>query len=322
MSSSEASNEDTEMCFHKEYVGIPPPPNTDLPTAHELLDLCDLKPPRGSITLPTGSESPVFWVKYGRAVYWNEVVAQAMAHCELPRLGSPVRAPAVYYACTYKSTTFIVMEHIPGKTSRQRLREAKSKAEEEHVIDLVALSLSELHRIPIPSGSRPAAVDGGRVRHALFSDREAPRHYENVDQIEIHFNEYFEWLKVVAKRSEQRITNLSLEPMVFCHSDLWADNFMIDDTGRAVVIDFDDVSILPSSFAKCALQDNNRRLGFDVSQRVWVPTAEGVDNTQALATVEGRMPIASAFLYRVGQRLPGGDQETQERIAKEFDLPY
>lgn len=120
-------------------------------------------------------------------------------------------------------------------------------------------------------------------------------------------------MKVVSK-SGPRLTNLALEPMVFCYSDLWPDNFMIDDTGRAAVIDFADVSILPSSFSKCSLRDN--RLGFDISERVKVPNTEGVDNSEALAAVSGRMAIASFFLYRLGQRLPGGDKETQERIAR------
>lgn len=44
-------------------------------------------------------DAPVFWIKYGHSVIWNEVIAQAMAHEELRRLGSPVRAPAVFYAC-------------------------------------------------------------------------------------------------------------------------------------------------------------------------------------------------------------------------------
>ncbi|KAI5863370.1 hypothetical protein GGS23DRAFT_566597 [Durotheca rogersii] len=74
-------------------------PNVYLPTVSELLDLCGKEHSRGSITLP--SESPVLWVKYGFAIYWNEVVAQATAYHELRRLGSSVRAPAVFY--TFKS---------------------------------------------------------------------------------------------------------------------------------------------------------------------------------------------------------------------------
>jgi serine/threonine protein kinase len=101
--------------------------------------------------------------------------------------------------------------------------------------------------------------------------------------------------------------------MVFCQSDLFPKNFMIDTHGGMVLIDFDIVSILPSSFARYSLSDN--RLGFDIRERVWVPSTEGVDNTQALSAVEGRMAQGSAFLAILGERLPGGEEETQDRIA-------
>lgn len=89
-----------------------------------------------------------------------------------------MRAPAVFYAFRYKSTVYIVMEYIPGRTARKCIEEAKTEAEKEHVMNQVGLSLSELHRIPIASGSRPAAINGGRIRHELFDEQEAPRHYE------------------------------------------------------------------------------------------------------------------------------------------------
>lgn len=188
-SSPEPCDDSSEIFLDKEYIGVPPPPNAQLPTASELIDLCEKKQQRKTLTLPIGLETPIFWVKYGYSVYWNEVMAQVMAHDELRRLGSSVRAPAVYHAFKYNLQTFLVMEYIPGKTSGQRLQEAESPAEKEHVIGLVASCLSELHRIPIPPGSRPAGVDGGHIRHTLFSDEEAPRHYENVAQLEIHLNE-------------------------------------------------------------------------------------------------------------------------------------
>ncbi|KAI0437484.1 kinase-like domain-containing protein [Xylaria telfairii] len=296
--------------INKEYVGVPPPPNVHLPTSSELLDLCPPNTPRGHTTLP--SDSPIFWVKYGYAVYWNEVVAQSRAYHELRALGSSVRAPAVFYAFQDKSATYIVMEYIPGRTARKCIEEAKTEAEKEHVMDQVGLSLSELHRIPIASGSRPAAIDGGLIQHELFDEQEAPRHYENVEQLEIHFNEFLKHA-----RTTERIANLSLEPMVFCQSDYWPDNFMIDDAGSPVVIDFSDVSILPSSFASCAAKWNGigfQNLGFDIFERVWFPTTDGVDNTQALLVARGRMPLRWAVFVQLGKMLPGGDTETQLRL--------
>lgn len=169
----------------REYVGVYPPPDVHFPTAGELLDLCAEEHPRGSLAYPP--ESPVFWIKYGNAVYWNEVAAQVVAHRELQRLGSSVRAPSVYYAFYFDYRTFIVMEYIPGETVGQRLEKA-NEAEKEDIISKVVLGISELHRIPVPEGSRPAAIDGYKIRHTLFDEQQAPRHYENVDQLEEHLN--------------------------------------------------------------------------------------------------------------------------------------
>ncbi|KAH8156596.1 hypothetical protein CIB48_g11650 [Xylaria polymorpha] len=303
--------------INKEFVGIPPPPDVHLPTSSELLDLCPVNTGRGNTTLP--SDSPIFWVKYGYAVIWNEVVAQNRAYHELRALGSSVRAPAVFYAFRYKSTVYIVMEYIPGRTARKCIEEAKTEAEKEHVMNQVGLSLSELHRIPIASGSRPAAINGGRIRHELFDEQEAPRHYENVEQLENHLNEF---LKLA--RSTERIVGLSLEPMVFCQSDYWPDNFMIDDAGNPVVIDFSDVSILPSSFASCAAKRSGlgfQNIGFNIFERVWFPTTDGVDNTQALLVACGRMPLRWAMLANLGKMLPGGDMQTQWRIERSVRGP-
>jgi hypothetical protein len=80
------------------------------------------------------------------------------------------------------------MEYIPGKTAGQRLEQAKSPQESESIYRLIALALSELHRIPIAAESRPAAVSGGRILHSFFDDRLAPLHYLDVQQLEEHIN--------------------------------------------------------------------------------------------------------------------------------------
>lgn len=102
--------------------------------------------------------------------------------------------------------------------------------------------------------------------------------------------------------------------MVFCQSDLFPNNFMIDAHHRVTAIDFSDVSILPSSFAKYALADH--RLGFDISQWVYLPVTGGVDNTMALWAVSGSIVMGSYSFAGLGRRLPGGDKETQDRINR------
>ncbi|OAA53602.1 Aminoglycoside phosphotransferase [Niveomyces insectorum RCEF 264] len=298
-------SDDVELA--REYMGVPPPANAHLPTAAELLNLCGTDCPRGGVALPP--EAPVFWVKHGHSVYWNEVAAGTVAYHELRRMNSPVRAPAVYYAFQYRFSKFIVMEYISGKTVGKCLEEAESDDEKERLRGQVVLCLSELHRIPIAPGSRPAAVDGDKIRHAAFDCQKAPRHYENADQLEEHMNRFLKRLKIPVQSE-----GLSREPMVFCHSDWYIDNFMIDDAGGAVVIDFADASILPVSFARHMPWDH--RLGFDVHNKVWFPDSERpVENSQAVSSVAGMMPIGLAFFSKLSKDVSGGDEETQKRLA-------
>jgi aminoglycoside phosphotransferase (APT) family kinase protein len=111
-----------------------------------------------------------------------------MAYDGLRQLGSSVWAPGVFYAIEDYPMTYIVMEYIPGKTAGQCLKEAQEQTAKEIIYKSISLALSELHRIPIAIGSRPAAVSGGKIRHSIFAEQEAPIHYENVQQLEDHIN--------------------------------------------------------------------------------------------------------------------------------------
>lgn len=199
---SSSSKMSTPVLLNKEYHGLPAPPNTSIPTPVDLLRLCTGEHPlHYNLGLAYPPEAPVFWIKYG-SIIWNELSAQAMVHEELRRLGSPVRAPAIYYACElalpsvitcdgklihgYKS--YAVMEYIPGKTAAEWLESAQDAADEDAVYAHIASVLSELHRIPVPPGSRPAAIDGGRIWHTLFDEGQAPRQYDSVTQLEDHLN--------------------------------------------------------------------------------------------------------------------------------------
>lgn len=100
---------------------------------------------------------------------------------------------------TYKS--YIVMEYVPGKTAGEWLDSIENEDENgrDSIYQQIAFALSELHRIPIPPESRPAAASGGRIRHSLFDLQEAPRHYQNVTQLEDHLN-LVRWHTTILKR--------------------------------------------------------------------------------------------------------------------------
>ncbi|KFX88754.1 hypothetical protein V490_07421 [Pseudogymnoascus sp. VKM F-3557] len=297
--------------FTNPYVGISPPPGVHVPEREELLrSICEERSPRSGFPYPP--EAPIFWIKYGFAVYWNEVCAQTVAYNGLRQIESLVRAPGVYYAFKEAKSTYIVMEYIPGKTAGQCLKEAEDESGKEIIYRSIALAVTELHRIPIPeSRRRPAAITGGVFRHNIFECYlEAGRHYENTQQLEDHINAFLQ----VARR-EDRVHDLDREPMVFCQSDTFADNYIIDADNRVTAIDFADASIVPSSLAKFALALPT--LGFDIRQWVNVPATEGIDNTKALLVAYGPMTMSLHSFDKAGKRTSGGDEETQRR----FDLP-
>ncbi|KFZ14334.1 hypothetical protein V501_03289 [Pseudogymnoascus sp. VKM F-4519 (FW-2642)] len=296
--------------FTNPYIGIEPPPGVHVPQREELLgSICAERSPRSGF--PYLPEAPTFWIKYGFAVYWNEVCGQIVAYNGLRQLGSSVRAPGIYYAFKEEMNTYIVMEYIPGKTAGQCSEESQDEAGREKVCRSIAFAISELHRITIPEESRlrPAAISGGMIRHAIFDDLEASRHYENVQQLEDHINAF---LKLT--RRESRVHDLVRETMVFCQSDHYHENFMIDADDRVTAIDFADSSIVPSSLAKYAAVSVGYRLHFDFRQWVEVLATEGIDNTMAMAAVSGAIVMGSNSFYKLGRRLPGGDDETQNRI--------
>ncbi len=173
------------------YVGTTPPSGIRVPDPDELIhNICSEWSPRANFAYPP--DAPTFWIKYGFAVGWNEVCAQVMAYEGLQQLESEVRAPAVFYAETIRTNppaTYIVMEYIPGKTAGQCLAEAQDDQAEELLARSVSLAISELYRIPVDPGTRPAAISGDKIKYDPVWEFGAPLHYENVQQMEDHFNE-------------------------------------------------------------------------------------------------------------------------------------
>lgn len=150
----------------RECHGAPAPPGTQLPNAADLVRLCtEVHPDRSlwNMGLAYPPESPVFWIKYGPSVVWNELEAQNMAHDGLLRIRSSVSAPAVFYACLltlpahpryggYDSKSYVVMEYVPGKTAGELLSNTDDAHERDLIYASIGLALSELNRIPVPAG--------------------------------------------------------------------------------------------------------------------------------------------------------------------------
>lgn len=99
--------------------------------------------------------------------------------------------------------------------------------------------------------------------------------------------------------------------MVYCFSDIHPANFMIDNNGGIVVVDFAETSILPATFALCRIHSN--RLDFDVTKLVPVPGAT-YDNMRALGTAGRRLICGTVSFTYMGKRVEGGDAATQSKL--------
>lgn len=192
----------------REFHGTPNPHGgLEIPGPVDLYRLCAAKhaakhPQRGNMGLAYPADNPVFWIKHGHSVVWGEMHAQHLAHQELKRLKSPVRVPAVYYASQlrvpsdygdpkvyYGFNSYIVMDYIPGKTARDCLDVFKDDDRgQDGVYALIALAVSELLRIPVPPGTPPLSIHGEFIRHPVFDMDEAPRTYDNTQQLEDQIN--------------------------------------------------------------------------------------------------------------------------------------
>ncbi len=114
-------------------------------------------------------------------------------------------------------------------------------------------------------------------------------------------------------KRKQRVKDLALEPMVFCYSDIWLDNFILDQDAESItVIDFSETAYLPSCFAKFALATGASKINRDIRDLVTVPTTEGVDNTEALYAVHGPMIMGPGGFERAGNSLFGHQPPEEE----------
>lgn len=94
--------------------------------------------------------------------------------------------------------------------------------------------------------------------------------------------------------------------MVFYYSDIWLNNFILDQEARTItVVDFSETAFLPSSFAKYVLAPGLTKIKRDISGLVTVPSTEMVDNTATLLAVHGLMVMGWSGFVSAGVRLFG-----------------
>ena len=93
--------------------------------------------------------------------------------------------------------------------------------------------------------------------------------------------------------------------MVFCYSDICLKNFIFDSYGNINVIEFEDASIVPSSFAKFVAANAWEKIDRGIKDLVVVPQTDGIDNVATLRAIEGPLVIGGGSLAAAGRKLLG-----------------
>ncbi|KAF9568220.1 hypothetical protein CPC08DRAFT_625449, partial [Agrocybe pediades] len=210
----------------------------------------------------TGSE--IAWVKHGSDICLAEA---AMQHCvfkNFQSLGIPkVRAPAVYLAFGDGRYGYIVMEFIRGVSCK------RSDA------PLVATAVQAIIELTIDSGV-PGPLPKGPIRHPFFIEWKASRCYDSVKDLQDYINRI---LAIGRRTSRVDFTDeVAAHGLHLCPADIHPGNFLKDESGDVVVIDFGCFSFLPLSFLEYAFQYCIQQYPFaeSVRKRLRLPKATQV----------------------------------------------
>jgi len=147
-----------------------------------------------------------------------------------------VRALPVYLAFQWGNYCYIVMEYIEGIIC------------DHSDVGLVIAALKSLVAINL----KPGPISGGLIRHPFFVERESSIEYESAKELGDHINNILRCTgREGAVNFESEINKNGLR---LCPSDMNPANFVKDNGGRLVALDFGASCFLPPSFFALALQ--------------------------------------------------------------------
>lgn len=118
------------------------------------------------------------------------------------------------------------------------------------------------------------------------------------------------------RKTQVRVKDMALEPMVFCYPDVWLHNFIIDkESNKIAVVDFADASYLPLCFALIVLQWSWGKTERDLTGLISIPKTDNVDvanNVRALQLAQRPMIQSSGVWNRLGFELFGNERLKEE----------
>ncbi|OAA58184.1 Protein kinase-like domain protein [Cordyceps fumosorosea ARSEF 2679] len=223
---------------------------------------------RSGFPYPLDSESPWFYIKYGKhssALTRMEAETREFTYNALQEISlSAVNKdslPCVPKIFRVIWPDFVVMEYREGRTL-QKLAETLPWEEQLSYIRRIAKAIDILLSIPIPADATPGPYGGGLILHPLFKDAEAPKLFKDVASLRAHVN-------YMSGMPQNHPPPSGAPPRPQCALDsrlylVWGDfnpgNFIFDANGFLCLIDFENVNLLPLCFQTYALH-----YGFPIS---------------------------------------------------------
>ncbi|KAI0633756.1 hypothetical protein C8Q77DRAFT_1073526 [Trametes polyzona] len=272
------------------------PESAAIPSVADIIALCHANGYSTNQLLFPSSESPRYFIKYGseQAVATQARTQDYIYHHTLRDPAAP-RVPRVYLAFSVHGKfaspqEYMVMEYIPHPTVEKWL----SRHPEDATIirPLVVSAVGWILALPVPAATGVGPVGGGVIRHVFFKDQEAPYPFPAVANLQAYVNRALRF----AVRDKRVTVDFSAEPLQFCDSDPVDRNFLYDScTNQLWRVDFEHVSILPSSFAIFGLRAHMDRSVAEMADNLGLTMTE---NARALYPTAGLLLMCDGGLGR------------------------
>ncbi|KAG8730606.1 hypothetical protein FRC11_006320 [Ceratobasidium sp. 423] len=235
------------------------------------------------------------WVKFGGSIAMAG--ARTMDYVAGKVNGTPaaiaahVRIPRVYLAfLDTRNWGYIVMEFIAGAIC--------SRTD----VPAVAKAVEFLTTVQGPS-KQPGPIGGGPIFHSFFNDRESSLEYPSVKDLQDHINRMLGLWGV-----RQRVDfaqEVEAHGLRLCPSNMNRRNFIKEDNGTIVALDFGEACFLPVSFFHLALRGHDSYTSRLRNQISHEPSAQ-----------LGGLLIAQGILVQTGNNKFDSDQ-----VTGSFDEP-
>ncbi|KAF8914771.1 hypothetical protein CPB85DRAFT_1296902 [Mucidula mucida] len=220
----------------------------DLPPCEQIVQLCaEAGFHQNGISFPS-TGNPRFWLKYGVSLTLGEALTQdAVAQIVNAETSRVVRVPEVYAVFVAQSCRYIIMQYVTGGTVASRQPSPTSYAPGD--VEAVAAAYSHLVSLRVPADSAPGFVgENGLIGHDFFVERLSTIRYADVFELQAQINRL-----AAPEGFRADFTDEIAEGLVLCLSDVDPSNFIINDEGEVIAIDFGCTGFMPVSFVAHSL---------------------------------------------------------------------